>query len=304
MQSPAISILIPVYNTAAYIERCLHSIFSQSFADFEIVAVDDGSTDNSLEVLARLAKQDKRLHIYHKENGGVSSARNLAIDHARGDWYMFIDSDDELTTNALSVMYQTSPNTMCDMVVGSYVVAKESGARIHADLFPAATEWTQDDVIEAFFSANPGKFQGYIWNRLFRASIIQKYNLRFDTSIVYKEDGLFLIQYLLRSNHAVSVTPDEVYIYHDRSDSAMGQLQNGFVPAHITNLYARVKILNEIKHYSGNPKHITLAKRAVNQIARVLRHQMISGRHYHPKAWFCIFKELVRSGALFSTPNE
>ena len=304
MSSPIISILIPVYNTAPYIERCMRSIFHQSFTDFEIVAVDDGSTDDSLEVLKWLAKHDKRLHIYHKENGGVSSARNLAIDHARGDWYMFVDSDDELTSNALSVMHQATQNATCDMVAGSYVVTKGSGARGHADLFQAATEWKQDDAIEAFFTANPDRFHGYIWNRLFNATIIRENHIRFDTSIAYKEDGLFLIQYLLRCKHSLSVIPDEVYIYYGRSDSAMGQLQNGFVPAHITNLYARVKILNEIKQYSGKAKHVMMAKQAVNQIARVLRHQMISSHYYHPKMWWRVFHELVRARALFSKPNK
>ena len=119
VNTPAISIIIPVYNTQDYIERCIRSILCQSFTDFEIVAVDDGSKDASWEVLTRMAATDSRLHIYHKENGGVSAARNMAMNYACGEWYMFVDSDDELLPGALKSMWSTVISTLCDMVVGN-----------------------------------------------------------------------------------------------------------------------------------------------------------------------------------------
>lgn len=304
VNKPAISIIIPVYNTQDYIERCIQSILCQSFTDFEIVAIDDGSTDASWEVLTRLAASDNRLQIYHKENGGVSAARNLAIEYAHGKWYMFVDSDDELLPNALNLMWSTVTSTSCDMVVGNYRRIKETGEIIHSDKYKSAKEWSIDQIIEAFFHFEPDRFQGYIWNRLFRAEIIKKYNIQFNEDILYKEDGLFLIQYILRSKSNIITIPDEVYSYYDRIDSAMGITRKGFAPAHITNLYARVLILDEIKQYNRNRKNIFMAKQAVNKMARVLMHQMINHRYYHPQMWWRIFITTARAGALFTNPNK
>ena len=238
VNTPAISIIIPVYNTQDYIERCIRSILCQSFTDFEIVAVDDGSKDASWEVLTRMAATDSRLHIYHKENGGVSAARNMAMNYACGEWYMFVDSDDELLPGALKSMWSTVISTLCDMVVGNYKRIKGTGEIIHSDKYQSIEEWSLDRVIEAFFRFEPDRFQGYLWNRLFRAEIIKKYNLQFNKEILYKEDGLFLMQYLLRSRSNVMTIPEEVYTYYDRIDSAMGRVRKGFEPDHITNLYA------------------------------------------------------------------
>lgn len=304
MTAPAISIIIPVYNTQDYIERCIRSILCQSLTDIEIIAVDDGSTDASWDVLSRLAASDGRLHIYHKENGGVSAARNMAMEYAHGAWYMFVDSDDELLPNALKSMWSAVKSTPCDMVVGNYKRIKETGEVIHSDKYQSAEEWSLDRIVDSFFHFKPDRFQGYLWNRLFRAEIIKKYNLQFNKGILYKEDGLFLMQYLLRSRSNVMTIPEEVYTYYDRVDSAMGRVRKGFEPAHITNLHARVIILDEIKRYDGNLKNIYMAKQAVNKMARILVHQMIRFRYFHPQMWWQIFITTVRAGALFTNPNK
>ena len=100
----ALSIITPVYNTASYLPDCFESILSQSFQDFELLLVDDGSTDGSGDVCDIYAQRDSRIRVFHKENGGVSSARNLALDNAKGEWVYFVDSDDELLPNGLETM--------------------------------------------------------------------------------------------------------------------------------------------------------------------------------------------------------
>lgn len=304
VNTPAISIIIPVYNTQDYIERCIRSILCQSFPDFEIVAVDDGSKDASWEVLTRMAATDSRLHIYHKENGGVSAARNMAMMYAQGEWYMFVDSDDELTANALSVLYNAAHGSAYDMVIGNYVRVKEDGTAIHPQRFKEATEWTPDEFIETYFHFAPDQFQGYIWNRLMRASVIREYALQYNASLSYREEGVFQFQYLFRSTRNVRVVPEEVYIYYDRSNSAMGALRHKFVPAHVTNLDARVIILNEIKQYRPTPGNIMMAKQSVNKMARILVSQMIRFRYFDPQMWWRIFMTTARAGALFTNPNK
>ena len=99
-----ISIIIPLYNKQDYIRATLDSIFSQSFVDFEVIVVNDGSTDESLSIVN--SYHDKRLHVFDKENGGVSRARNYGYEKSKGDWVMFLDADDTITPNCLSVLYQ------------------------------------------------------------------------------------------------------------------------------------------------------------------------------------------------------
>ncbi|MBQ5979808.1 MAG: glycosyltransferase family 2 protein [Bacteroidales bacterium] len=101
-----ISIIVPVYNSGEYLKRCLESCLSQSFTDFELIVVDDGSTDNSYEIASDIAERDSRLHLYHQDNSGASVARNKGLDVATGDYVMFVDSDDWIEPEMLSEMFK------------------------------------------------------------------------------------------------------------------------------------------------------------------------------------------------------
>lgn len=101
-QSPKISVIVPVYNVQKYLSRCIDSILAQTFTDFELLLINDGSKDNSGKMCDEYAKKDTRIHVFHKENGGVSSARNLGLENVQGEWITFIDSDDYLNINFLS----------------------------------------------------------------------------------------------------------------------------------------------------------------------------------------------------------
>ena len=102
MENPKISIIVPVYNAERYLHRCIDSILAQTFRDFELLLIDDGSKDNSGYICDEYAEKDERVKVWHKENGGVSSARNVGLDNARGEWVTFADSDDWLESNAFA----------------------------------------------------------------------------------------------------------------------------------------------------------------------------------------------------------
>ena len=102
--NPKISVIVPVYNVEKYLRRCIDSILSQTFSDFELLLIDDGSKDKSGEICDEYAAKDARVRVFHKENGGVSSARNLGLDNAKGDWITFSDSDDELLPDAFEAV--------------------------------------------------------------------------------------------------------------------------------------------------------------------------------------------------------
>ena len=120
---PLISVIIPLYNKEAIIERSVQSVLSQSFKDFELIVVDDGSTDNSAKIVENI--QDERIRLFYQENGGPSKARNTGINYAQGEWVLFLDADDELLPNALDKLYEVGSNfSHIDIIDGAYIVRK------------------------------------------------------------------------------------------------------------------------------------------------------------------------------------
>ena len=115
--NPAISVIVPVYNTEKYLDECIQSILNQSFTNFELLLIDDGSTDRSGAICDQYAAKDERVRVFHKENGGVSSARNVGLDEAKGEWIAFVDSDDYLLSNALDLITDLENE---DFVICSY----------------------------------------------------------------------------------------------------------------------------------------------------------------------------------------
>lgn len=126
MENPKISVIVPVYNVEKYLRKCVDSILSQTFTDFELLLIDDGSKDHSGEICDEYALQDDRVKVFHKENGGVSSARNLGIDVAKGEWITFVDADDYIAENLLQSLCNIDSNvdiafTGCTLIEGNNV---------------------------------------------------------------------------------------------------------------------------------------------------------------------------------------
>lgn len=190
-----ISIIIPVYNAAQSLDRCICSVLEQSYASFEAVLVDDGSTDDSTAICDRYAAEDSRVVVIHKTNGGVSSARNAGIEAATGDYIMFLDADDVLSLDAL----ETLSSKDADMVVGGFrkvVSGHTSYERVpkYDRLYKGAEQ------LPAFFDDIIGKKDCYMLNsscfKLYRRRIIMDNGLRFNEALKYGEDKIFVFSYL------------------------------------------------------------------------------------------------------------
>ena len=190
---PVVSIIVPVYNTEKYLKQCLDSIVCQSFSDFEALLIDDGSMDNSGRICDMYSHIDNRVHVFHKMNEGVSSARNMGLDNVKGDWILFVDSDDILPPNSLEYLYQNI-NDGIDMALGSYRKFNEDNKNIET-VIAAKGCVSINQAIDAAIAPNiwDGDWQRYIWNRLFCTKIIKSCQLRFRTDLHYKEDGLFSV---------------------------------------------------------------------------------------------------------------
>lgn len=261
-----ISIIVPVYNTKPYLARCVDSILNQSFVDFELLLVDDGSTDGSGTICDAYAEIDSRVRVFHKENHGVSSARNLGIDIAQGEWLYFVDSDDELLPDGLRTLVDNISDDV-DVAMGGFESVDEFGnvtreatksVNLRLDKKESVITLYRGEGLCGYF------FLGYTWQRLFRKSLINRFNLRFDTSIAIKEDTLFVMQYVRRSNGITQFATQPIYRYYQRPNSAMEQTKHGFNPKFVSSFYALVKMKHEVESmFNRISRPVFVAKHAV-----------------------------------------
>lgn len=275
--STLISVIIPVYNTEQYISCCIDSVLSQSFTNFELILVDDGSKDGSGTICDEYAKKDNRIRVFHKGNGGVSSARNLGLDNARGEWIYFVDSDDELLPGGL----QTLVDGICDdvdIVGGGYERFGPNGELLEAVDERVTTALSKEETLLIVSNDRPKYYSylGYMWMWMFRSSVIRSHHLRFDTSIKIKEDTLFLVQYACASNGRTHFNTAPVYKYKMREESAMGNLQKRFSPAYQTSFDAVIKIHSAIHSLPTVGKELSQASKqdVLNRIYMIYAHMI------------------------------
>ncbi|MGR9545899.1 glycosyltransferase family 2 protein [Priestia megaterium] len=117
MNGPLVSVIVPVYNVQEYIERCLLSILKQTYKNFEVIVINDGSTDCSLDIVERIAREDERIFIYNKKNGGQATARNMGLRYMKGDYLIMVDSDDYIQEHLIETCLKTVRETKCDLVL-------------------------------------------------------------------------------------------------------------------------------------------------------------------------------------------
>ena len=244
MVKPKISIIVPVYNAEKYLRRCIDSILAQTFTDFELLLIDDGSKDESRNICDDYASMDIRVRVIHKENGGVSSARNCGIDEANGVWVTFIDADDLIKIEFLqSLISKAEAND--EMIVGGNTYFGEKVGEtvppenkiVHREHFKdyifTDTEWTWQRIFYV------------VWGKLFRLSIIKENGLRFNTNMVMSEDTVFVLEFmstintvrLLKVNNYSYFFECSQKTYYEFSLNKLKAQQNAFMSAmnRITN---------------------------------------------------------------------
>ena len=215
MDKNRISIIIPVYNAEDYLDRCIQSILSQNFGSYEVILVDDGSTDSSSLICDRYSATDSRFRTIHKANGGVSSARNVGIDLAKGEYLMFVDSDDALLPDALKALTDGLEGE--DMVLGGYVAYMDLVPK--KEMNPRAAQTFAGENMNGFFNRYIRRNCEMLdapWAKLFRRKAVGR--LRFNERLSYAEDKLFVFTFL-SSCGSVRTCPEMVYAYHLRSGS-------------------------------------------------------------------------------------
>lgn len=191
-----ISIIIPVYNAKKYLCKCLDSILSQSFKNWECILVDDGSIDDSGRICDDYAEKESRFHVIHKKNGGVSSARNIGLDNANGKWVTFIDADDYVLPSFLENLMVNTEHE--DLICSGYKRFGDSNMNCQT---PETKRYEISEYIHDIFEMSSNKKLrlgaiSYPWGKLLKTDIIKNHKLRFNSKMKLSEDTCFMLQYL------------------------------------------------------------------------------------------------------------
>ncbi|WP_419725267.1 glycosyltransferase family 2 protein [Terrisporobacter petrolearius] len=190
-----ISVIMPVYNKIRYIEKSVNSILNQTYKNFELIIVDDGSSDGSESICDKFAFQDSRVRVFHIENSGVSNARNIGIENAIGEYFQFIDSDDYVDSNMLNDLLQIIIDYNPDIIISGVKKIDDICHEIMEILPPLSALKNKQDLMENFAEVqrNTGIY-GCVSNKMIKKSIVDDNNLRFDTNIWLAEDLDFYLE--------------------------------------------------------------------------------------------------------------
>lgn len=212
---PELSIIVPVYKVEKYLPRCIDSILAQTFGDFELILIDDGSPDGCGRICDEYARKDKRIVVIHQKNMGVSAARNAGLDIARGRYIGFVDSDDWIEPQMYEVMMDAIRENGADMAVCGVRYADEDGKFTRADRLSEGV-YSRDGLLEDVF-AMPNKLGGGCCNKVFDAS--KTASVRFKVGMTIAEDALYLFDCFMRIDGAVKIG-DALYNVYERCGSA------------------------------------------------------------------------------------
>jgi len=190
-----LSIIIPAFNAERYLEDCVESILGQSFTEFELLLVDDGSTDGTAEVAEDFSLRDPRIGVFHLENGGPSSARNFGLKQARGVYVQFVDADDVLEPDCLQTMYEAVKCGDPDLVVvGARIVDAHMAEMARIDV-PRNGAYSVEELLSSLTPATKATLLHYVWNKWYRLSLIRERGIDFDPDVRLGEDFLFNCDY-------------------------------------------------------------------------------------------------------------
>jgi len=212
-----ISVIVPVFKVENYLDKCVRSILSQSYTDFELILVDDGSPDKCGQMCDAYAQEDKRIRVIHKPNGGLSDARNAGIREAKGDFFCFVDSDDSIDQDMLATLYKLEEETGADLVCCNFLQLDEEGKQVKETPSVKPGVYTQDEYWRMRFKSNVKIYYDVAWNKL--------YNRRLFESVKYPvgkiHEDVQVIYDIVSQCRSIAVTDKVGYYYLIRNNSIM-----------------------------------------------------------------------------------
>lgn len=242
-KEPLISVIVPIYKVEKYLDKCIESIINQTYKNLEIILVDDGSPDKSSKMCDEWSKKDKRIIVIHKENGGVSSARNIGIDKSKGEWITFVDADDWIEKTYIEDMYNVAMDFDSKYVCCGYDKVYSNSSELinsNAELF----ELKSKDYLIALL--NVQNSYGFVHMKLINKDVIS--DIRFDEELAVGEDALFNIQ-LCDNLDKVIIYNKALYNYRINSDSVVRRYDVNYVDKYTNSMQKMKSYIN--KKYSS-----------------------------------------------------
>lgn len=241
-----ISIIMPVYNKYNYLTKSLNSIINQTYKDFELIIVDDGSSDGSEKLCDEFAKKDERIRVIHLKNSGVSNARNVGLDNAKGKYLQFIDSDDYISEDMLEKLYNKAAEHDVDIVISGITKVNHNYEVMSTTIPQLEGVKSKNEMLENFASEQRSSgIYGYISNKFTKKSIVEKFKLRFNTNIRLAEDLDFYLE-LYRHIHSVYFYNTSFYYYiQDTDNNSLIEYSKNEYPTQISISLKQKELLSQ-----------------------------------------------------------
>lgn len=221
MQNPLVSIIVPIYKVEPYLRRCLDSIVNQTYTNLEIILVDDGSPDGCPQICDEYAAKDKRIVVIHKENGGLSDARNAGLDICKGEYIFFIDSDDWIKTDTIEFLYKITQDKKSNIVIGDYITTTETGFHQKQSTSKHIIEMSLFNLLKCHQPGHSLFTQAVVaWNKLIKRDIAQRWT--FPKGSIC-EDHYVTYKYYYSAKKVI-LTNVQTYYYRTRKGSIVSDL--------------------------------------------------------------------------------
>ncbi|MBQ9047753.1 MAG: glycosyltransferase [Solobacterium sp.] len=222
MENEKVSIIVPVYNVEKYLAQCIDSVLGQTYVNWELLLIDDGSSDGSPELCDGYAEKDSRVRVIHQANQGASTARNRGLDEATGTYVMFVDSDDYIASGMVSRMVNVIHDTKTDLVLCGYERFTDTyqDKRSYSET-PVTILKNKAEIARLYTKPNTNMFGISIWAKLYRNDVLQDKHVRFDPHISYEEDCQFNIDYFELINNAAVIK--EVFYHYRQMDVSLSK---------------------------------------------------------------------------------
>lgn len=298
-KNPKISVIVPVYNVEKYLQRCIDSILAQTFTDFEVLLIDDGSKDKSGEICDEYAVKDKRIRVFHKENGGVSSARNIGLEHCIGEYICFCDADDWVDISWLKGFTSKFPS---DLIVQGY----------KCKLFKF-DKWENRQLPNICLPVNSAlkclfehENMGYLWCRCFRAALIKTYNVRFNEFFILGEDYDFILSFCV---HVKEIVLSEVYAYNYYEPNCCSKYKKESILQSLHCVISKLQKLQlifskdmanpivqeEVMHLQSSLFRVVIHRKEIVSIYLSAYQKYKKNSHYSPST----IKEFIKDSCIF-----
>lgn len=236
-----ISVIIPVYNTEKYLDRCIQSVIDQVEVSIEIILVDDGSIDNSSKICDKYSELYSNINTIHIENSGPSTAKNIGYQRAKGDYIAFIDSDDKICNNMFAKMISSARNNNAEIVCCNYLQIDENGRISHDKYTNKEYILNQNEGIKSLLIKD--KIYSQCWTKIYKHEMLEKYDIHNVDGLKTEEDFIFNIKAFIHSN-IITIVDEPLYIYTHRESSLSKDYFRNNISQYIDNRIMRLEFVD------------------------------------------------------------